>query len=260
MDNKIELSDGTFTLHADLQKVFNTENLDVLKGAKVKYTVKDGVIVSISSIELNANGTAEKNLTLDGQNAAIASEITVNGDYIALKNLKVKNVTVTTKAKNVTIDAEVDELHVKTRNSKVTLGTDAKIGNLVIPKGIPAKDIIQDYDNVKEKIEKINGQANPDLGTPGGGGGGGGRTSAKALLQDKVDTELKKVQSDIEHLVKVDLNRNKFSVTIIDEEATLESFEDEGQKVFNAFKNSLEIENVKVKYGGLEVSNEKVIR
>ena len=75
----------------------------------------------------------------------------------------------TTKAKNVTIDATVDELHVKTRNSKITLGTDAKIGNLVIPKGIPAKDIILDYENVKEKIEKINGQANPDLGTPGGG-------------------------------------------------------------------------------------------
>ena len=60
VDNKIELSDGTFTLHADLQKVFNAENLDVLKGAKVKYTVKDGEIVAISSIELNANGTAKK--------------------------------------------------------------------------------------------------------------------------------------------------------------------------------------------------------
>ena len=30
-------------------------------------------------------------------------------------------------------------------------------------KGIPAKDIILDYDNVKDKIEKINGQANPDF-------------------------------------------------------------------------------------------------
>ena len=97
VDGKIELSDGTFTLHADLQKVFNVANLDVLKSAKIKYKVKDGEIVAISSIELNANGTANKNLTLDGQNATIASEITVNGDYISLRNLKVANVTVTTK-------------------------------------------------------------------------------------------------------------------------------------------------------------------
>ena len=216
MDNKIELSDGTFTLSADLQKVFNAANMDVLKDAKIKYTVKNGEIVAISSIELNANGTAKKNLTLDGQNATIASDITVNGDYIVLKNLKVANVTVTTKAKNVNIDAEVDELHVKTRNSKVTLGTDAKIGNLIIPTGIPAKDIIQDYDNVKEKIEKINGKANPDLGSPGGGGGGGGGdTYAQALLQSKVDAELKKVQSDIENLVKVDLDRNDFRLQLL---------------------------------------------
>ena len=78
------------------------------------------------------------------------------------------------------IDAEVDELHVKTKNSKVTLGTDAKIGDLIIPAGIPVKDIIQNYDNVKEKIKKINGKANPDLDTPPVGGGGGGGPSAPA--------------------------------------------------------------------------------
>ena len=101
-DNQIELSDGTYALHADLQKVFNADNLDVLKGAAVKYTVKDGVIVAISSLELNASGTAEENLTLDGKGATFAGDITANGDYIVLKNLTIKGKTsISDKAKTV---------------------------------------------------------------------------------------------------------------------------------------------------------------
>ena len=41
--------------------------------------------------------------------------------------------------------------------------------------------------------------------------------------------------------------------------AALESFEGEGEKVFNAFKKSLEIENVIVKFGGVTVANQNVI-
>ena len=250
VDNKIELSAGTFTLHADLQKVFNAENLDVLKGATVKYTVKDGVIGAVSSIELKANGTANKNLTLDGQNATIASDITVDGDYIALKNLKVRNVTVTTKVKNVTIDAEVDELHVKTSNSKVTLGTDEKIGNLVIPKGISAKDIIQDYDNVKEKIEKINGQANPDLDTPGGGGGGGSsQNAAQKLLNNTILAELENVDLD-KDILSIKPNRTTFTVTIKQENATLGSFEELAEPVYKAIQENATVSSVTVSLNG----------
>ncbi|MFC5589121.1 S-layer homology domain-containing protein [Sporosarcina soli] len=228
-DNKIELSDGTFLLHADLQKVFNAENLDVLKGAKVKYTVKKGVIVAVSSIELHANGTARKNLTLDGQNATFAGDITVNGDYIALKNLEVPNVTVTTKAKHVIIDAEVDELHVKTKNSKITLGTDAKIGNLVFPRGIPTKDIVQDYDNVKEQIEKINGQ--PDQGSPDGS-----TSKGNAELRDQLRDQLEKGNEAADGAVKIKLAGKKFKVEIKDPASTLDEFSVAAEEVFDAFK------------------------
>ena len=94
--------------------------------------MKNGIIVAGSSIDLSANDTALKNLTLDGQNATFAGEIAVNGNFITLKNFKLPKVTVTTKAKQVNIDAEVKELHVKTRNSKVTLSTNPKIGDLII--------------------------------------------------------------------------------------------------------------------------------
>ena len=45
---------------------------------------------------------------------------------------------------------------------------------MVVPKGSDVKDIIQNYDQVKEDIAEVGGETNPDAGTTTGGGGGGG--------------------------------------------------------------------------------------
>ena len=89
-DDKVVLSDGTFTLDASLKAVFSATNLAFLKGAIIKYTAKDGVITGVSAIEVKASGTADKHLVIDGQGLVFPGDITINGDYVHLKNLTIK--------------------------------------------------------------------------------------------------------------------------------------------------------------------------
>ena len=329
--DKVEFAEGTYTLPAILKDVFSDSNLEALKGAVVKYSVKDGMIVGISSIEIKASGTAEKHLTLDGKGLTFPGNLTINGDYVHLKNLTIKGdleigkevkssvtvekvtiegktivsdkaastakasysiaaetaaadiifidstmasvvvtkdgvlieykgttkvseliisanvtikadagitipkVTINAGATAVTIDAnvgnltvnstdkltiagtgniaevtiesanevkldttgKVDKLEIKSKDAKISLGDKTKVANLVLPEGVAAKDLIQDYDKVKGNIEQIGGTTNPDAPvvtpSPGNGGGGGGTVtppSAEAVFESAVQAKL----------------------------------------------------------------------
>ena len=74
-----------------MKKIVNESNADALKNAELTYTVEDGVITNISSIELTGNGNATDALVLDGQDATFDGTIKVNGDYISLKNITIQN-------------------------------------------------------------------------------------------------------------------------------------------------------------------------
>ncbi|MEK4484682.1 choice-of-anchor I family protein [Psychrobacillus sp. FSL H8-0484] len=273
--NGLTLSTGTYAVNTSLQNIFNESNLAVLKGAKVKYTVKNNEITEVSSIEIKASGTANSNLILDGKGSNFAGNLTVNGDFVSVKNLTINNdliigntvknsflgdaITVigktiisdnavaknnyiasltpvaaiapsatvfnnsklgtvelsktgsifeakgTTSAKTinvgsnveikadktitlpevkllagatqVTINANVSKLNVDSKGTKLTLGSGTKVGNINLPAGTGAKDVIQGYDKVKANIENINGKPNPDakpVTPPSNGGGNNG--------------------------------------------------------------------------------------
>lgn len=99
-NESVELSTGTYALSADLKKILNASNSAALLGAALEYTVKDGVIVGITSIELTANGNETNNIVLDGQGSKFAGTLRVNGDYVSLKNLTI--------AKDLEIGKEVE--------------------------------------------------------------------------------------------------------------------------------------------------------
>ncbi|MEK3978687.1 choice-of-anchor I family protein [Psychrobacillus sp. FSL K6-2836] len=86
----VELSSGTYALSADLKKILNASNSAALLGAALEYTVKEGVIVGIASIELTADGNETNNVVLDGQGSKFAGTVRVNGDYVSLKNLTIE--------------------------------------------------------------------------------------------------------------------------------------------------------------------------
>ena len=70
-NDSVKLSTGTYALSADLKKLLNASNSAALAGAVLEYTVKDGVIVEIASIELIANGNEKNSVVLDGQGCYI---------------------------------------------------------------------------------------------------------------------------------------------------------------------------------------------
>jgi len=365
-DGKLKLSNGTFTIPVNLKDLFATSNLAALKGAIVKYEVKDGAIQNVNSIEITASGSestvssnpSANHLVLDGKGSSFSGSIKVSGDYITLnkltingnleigsrvkssfhmdgitvegktvisdetvsalniqapsdkiysslafvvpvdkvnysiaavadtpvivfsnssigtvevrkkdvtieatgstkvqefivssnvhlkadKGVSIPKVTVKEGAKTVTIDADVDSLSIdspdvlkfegtgnikevkvesenevkfetkgkidkidiKSKDTKVSFGSNTKIGNLVLPEGVNAKDVIQDFDKVKENIEKIGEVTNPEFkpetpAPPVIGGGGGGQPVPPADLEAPVFTYVGELHLTVEN-------------------------------------------------------------
>lgn len=307
--DKVEFAEGTYTLPAILKDVFSDTNLKALKGAVVKYSVLDGAIVGVSAIEIKASGTAENKLTLDGKGLTLPGNLTINGDYISLKNLtisgnleigkevknsfsaekikvegktiisdkaastakasysiaaevapaitftdailaaveitkngstidfkgittvqeislssnvtlkadsgiKIPKVTINKGATEVTINANVNNLvvnttdkltidgsgdigtlDIKSADAKITLGANINIDNLVLPAGVVAKDLIENFDAIKGNIDNIGGTTPVTPVNPGTGGGGGTVTppTAEAVFESAVQNKLAEV-------------------------------------------------------------------
>ena len=90
-NNTVELANGkTYRLASTIKSLVNPTNLAVLKGATVKVTEQDGQIGKISSIAITASGNATSHLVLNGEGAALAGDLKVNGDYVSIKNVVVE--------------------------------------------------------------------------------------------------------------------------------------------------------------------------
>ncbi|MBO0588977.1 S-layer homology domain-containing protein [Sporosarcina sp. E16_8] len=88
-NESVKLSTGTYALSADMKKLLNASNSAALLGAVLEYTVKNGVIIEIASIELTADGNETNNAILDGQGSTFAGSVRINGDYVLLKNITI---------------------------------------------------------------------------------------------------------------------------------------------------------------------------
>ncbi|WP_419961109.1 S-layer homology domain-containing protein [Psychrobacillus sp. BM2] len=173
-NNELTVSDGTYAISKSFANILSESNLAVLKGSHIKYTVKDKEIESISDIEMQTSGNANNYLVLDGNGDKFNGELSTNGNFITIKNITLASLQIKQGTTSVTVDAKVEKLKVHSKTAQVTLGTNAKIGDLLLPAGAKAKDIIPNYDKVKANIAKINGVANPDAKpvTPPSSGGG----------------------------------------------------------------------------------------
>lgn len=187
-NNELTVSDGTYAITKRFANILSEANLAILKGSHIKYTVKDKEIENISDMEIQANGNANNHLVLDGKGDKFNGDLSTNGNFLTIKNITLTSLQIKHGTTTVTVDAKVEKLKVHSKNAKVTLGTNAKIGDLLLPTGAKAKDIIPNYDKVKGNIEKINGVANPDakpVTPPSYGGGGGGNTNPPTKPDEK---------------------------------------------------------------------------
>ncbi|HHY73675.1 MAG TPA: S-layer homology domain-containing protein [Bacillus bacterium] len=99
--NSVKISGITYTLTSSVKNILGTHNDDVLNGAKIEFVQSDGLIRTITKLELNENGRSSSKLVLDGKDGTIAGNLIVNADYVSLKSIKVdKELTITYKMKN----------------------------------------------------------------------------------------------------------------------------------------------------------------
>ncbi|MER2192213.1 MAG: 5'-nucleotidase C-terminal domain-containing protein [Solibacillus sp.] len=96
-NGKVTVAGKTYTVAEPLTSIFAKTNEKALTNAAVKATVDQGVIVSIDELTLNRAGTAS--LPVSFTTSATIGALTVNADYVYVKNAKVtKNVTLTLAA------------------------------------------------------------------------------------------------------------------------------------------------------------------
>lgn len=125
------------------------------------------------------NGATE--VKLDGPIAVLESvgnkETALKGNA-TIKELQIKNgalLSLEIKNKIATVVVE--------KGGKINLGASTAIGHLQIPNGTQASDIVSNFNDRKDNIEKTNNDTNSDYKNPnataggGGGGGGGGATT-----------------------------------------------------------------------------------
>ncbi|HWK21657.1 MAG TPA: chitobiase/beta-hexosaminidase C-terminal domain-containing protein [Ureibacillus sp.] len=100
-NTSIQTTEGKLSFDESLKSIFSTTNASALKGAEITAKVKDGKIITITALTLNAEGKENAPVVFDGGNETIAGDVTVNADYLSLKNIKVKgDIKLTSKVVN----------------------------------------------------------------------------------------------------------------------------------------------------------------
>ena len=105
-NNKVKADEQEWTIGKDVQALLNEENRAALEGARIDVILVDGEIADLLFIELNTSGQQGVNVTLNGNGKTFAGNITVNADFVELKNMIVtENVVLTHRAKtNIAIN------------------------------------------------------------------------------------------------------------------------------------------------------------
>ena len=75
-----------YRVDASLRDIINDTNAAALKGAHIEGQIVGETLKTISSLTLNAQGTANRMLTFDGNNTTFTGELKVQGNYILFKN------------------------------------------------------------------------------------------------------------------------------------------------------------------------------
>ncbi|KAB7707428.1 hypothetical protein F9802_06660 [Bacillus aerolatus] len=177
--------------------IFKDSTIATIEIAKedVYFSAMGSTKVTSVSLHANANIFADpdviipkvdikKGVTLVELNVTIKDIIIESNDDIKVTGKgNIENVIINTD-KTVTLDTkgQIKNLESKNENSKVTIGDNAKITNITVPEGKKAEDVVQNYDQVKDRVEQVGGTKNPDYKpaepvTPPNSAGGGGSTT-----------------------------------------------------------------------------------
>ncbi|MBN6186996.1 S-layer homology domain-containing protein [Aneurinibacillus sp. BA2021] len=122
---------------------------------------------TLGAVEINKKG-----VRVEATGKTTIGNVTVssNAVIVAESGVTIPKVTVQSGVSSIEVKATVTTLDITDKNTKVTVADGASINNLVLPSGVRAEDVVNNYSQVKNRISKVN---NSSSSTGGGGGGGG---------------------------------------------------------------------------------------
>lgn len=145
---------------------------------------------------------------------------------------------------------KVVALEISSKDAKVTLSPDMKIETLVVPKGVNAKDIIENYEAVKGNIDKVEGEVTkpdtkPEPPTSGGGGGGSVTPPGNSILHSAIADQVNNLSSV--DGINLNMSGNTLGV-VIDESKNkkVNDFSNLAKGIFDVFKDNAKIDQVDV--------------
>ncbi|QCR31876.1 S-layer homology domain-containing protein [Lysinibacillus sp. SGAir0095] len=272
-DGQIITNKGTYAIEGDLAKVFNASNAAALKGAKVnfKFAGQTAALASLEAVAAEATakrilGVASLNLvagnaTFDAGGYSIP-EVTVSGNNVQVKNMVADKLTI---ADNLTVNltgVEAKEVTVSA-TTKLTLDATSKIEKLAIPEGKDIKDVITNYDQVKDQIKEVvkvdeSGSETPvEPGTPAPGLPGPGPSTPSAT-ELAIDAAIKNLvtsenNSKIEEFGSITFSESTNTITF-----TIKS--GSGTKTIADVRTALKTQTEGVDYSDLVkgLSNEQI--
>ncbi|WP_042470271.1 S-layer homology domain-containing protein [Bacillus ndiopicus] len=92
-----------YTIGSSLKAFINEGNATALKGAVIDGTFDGKTLTGISQLTINASGTVNHLIALDGGDASFNGNLTINGTYIRVKNMKLYGRTTIAEAPRKTL-------------------------------------------------------------------------------------------------------------------------------------------------------------
>lgn len=191
---------------------FQLGAVGVDKNADVIFQSKTSGASTVGEIVVNSNATltAESSVVLPKVIIAQgATDVALHSNVMNLQVTTTGNVKLSGKSNIVNLSlmananvnlqtiGRVNYLETVNKETKVTIGTETKIGNLVIPTGSKPADIIRNYNSIKGNVEQVGGTKNPDTtttapstGNSGGGAGGTIDTTAPVAVTGLVGSSV----------------------------------------------------------------------
>ena len=259
-------------LTEELKAVFNEDNAAALKNAKVELVIryKDAQVASLAPVANNTQGEVIGINLVELSNANtsfnaggyVIPTVTVTANGVTISNASVATFTVakgaTATVKNTIVgtvtvegtlvigeESAASEIIVK-GDAKITVAKDAKIEKIVLEEGKTLKDVITNYDEVKEqladvKVETVKPGTIPSTPSTGGGsgnaGGGSGNSggSTNFTITETANVLVDNLVSNLsaQYLKVGTFDKSKFEFNFYDNLTTMEDVKVEIEKDTN---------------------------
>ncbi len=180
--NEVEVSKN----NVSVESKGNTSLTGLVIKSNASITASEDVVIPKVTLR-NGSEQVEIHATVTELEIDSTTETTLTGEA-TIDTVKVKN----TAKVNLKTTGEIKKLETVNEEAKVNIGEETKVEDITLPEGSDVEDVVENYDDVKENIEKVDGEDNPDYkdsssgsrGSSGGSGGNGGSNDGGSTGDD----------------------------------------------------------------------------